>query len=212
MKSIEQLNQENQTLLTQLRSEYKEKDYKPILAAIRANEAQLKTLKREQLVANINKDHQTKRERALKVFNCEIPNEDITCNDGSWHKVKVKKYPNIATLNYSSGHYKDGLLLYIRVDGHKFELYHEIYGNNTKEYKRVESFEDFLSLNKIMVKDITIEEYNELSAKLEALNAKIEEQVKHFEQEIKNLNVYTFDVFGFLEQSKKTFYTYSGKI
>jgi len=211
--TIETLKQDNQSLINQLRGGLNKKEYEPILAAIRANEAKLKTLQREQLIANINKDHQTKRERALKAFNCEIPSEDITCNDGSWHKVKVKKYPNIAALQYSSGMFKDGLLLYIRVDGHKFELYRESYNDKSvKEYTRVQSFEDFLSLNHIMPKDITIEEYNELNAKLEALNAKIKEQIEQFEQEIKNLNVYTFDVFGFLEQSKKTFYTYSGKI
>lgn len=212
MKTIETLTQENNNLINQLRGSYKENKYEPILAAIKANEAEIKTLKIEQLVENINKEHQKKRERALKAFNCEIPNEDITCNDGSWHKVKVKKYPNIASLQYSSGIYKDGLLLSIRVDGHKFDLYSESYKDSKKEYTRVQSFEDFLSLNHIMVKDITIQEYNDLSAKLASLNAKIKEQVEQFEQDIQDLNVYTFDVFGFLEQGKKTFYTYNCKI
>jgi hypothetical protein len=92
-------------------------------------------------------------------------------------------------------------------------MYHQKYEYNKPTlYTRPETFEKFLELNSIMVKDITIEEYEELSFKAEQINAEFKTAVKEFEKKQSELKLSSYCYWGLLgHQNAGHIYEYTPK-
>jgi hypothetical protein len=210
MKNKEELRNEISELVKGLR--FNDPDSKSTLDKIRALEAEIKNLDRIALLSGVNGKQERLRALALKAWECEQPSEDITTMDGGFHKVKIKKYPNLAALPYTTASFKDNRLVSLSINGEKFQMHHQKseYQKET-EYTRPETFEDFLNLNAIMVQPLPIEEFNEFCDKLDAENKKIEERIKEYKATLNALNVPRLNYFGLVNQRNSHFYQYENK-
>lgn len=171
-------------------------------------------IKKEQTILTLNKINKKQtnlRNLALQVWECEQPNEDITCLKHGFHATKVKKYPKIAALKYADGTYKDGKLLTISVNGEKFRMYKETFISYEKgsEYTRPDTFEQFLSLNNIMIQEITETEFFAIIEENERNNQELEQAIKKAEEQRKKLNISMLNYWGLFRQEQKYLYTYN---
>lgn len=199
--------------LSELREQLNAENHKEVLQKIKEVRAQIDTHKRTELLTRVNAKYNRLRDMARQAWECEQPTEDITNSDGSFHKTKVKKYPKIAALQYASASWKDGLLHEIRINGERFQMHatkHE-YGKPTI-YTRPATFEDFLTLNSLPHGEITLEQYEEMSAKLTALNQQLEDAIKSYSNGIDALNIHSFNYWGLVGQSNKHVYEYTPNV
>lgn len=206
MQTREQLNTERTNLIAKL--DYKSPD--TVLEQLRENEAKIKELNKIELLNNVNGNYNRIRAFALQAWECEQPTEDITTNDGGFHKTKVKKYPNIATLKYASATWKDEKLTVINVNGHKFSMFKIKYENGKPDtYTRPDTFNDFLALNNIPFAEITLTEYTELSEKVKALNNELEANIEQYKKGLEALNHYQYSCWGLINQQPTHLYKYT---
>lgn len=209
MKTSEQIKQQMNEAreLLNLRD-----NFQKYLSIIKPLEAELKEAKTRELLADVNGKYNRLRDMAREIWECEIPTEDITTADGSFHKTKVKKYPKIAALQYLRANWKDNLINFFEYNGIRFFMYrtkHE-YGKPT-EYTRPASFEDFLELNLIPLREITIREYHEKGEKLNEANEKLREAIKQYDNTIRELNMHTWQCYGLSSQSNLNQYEHKMK-
>lgn len=205
-KTVEQLKEEKRILLSKLGP----KNHDEILALLRVNEKEIKELSMVELINKVNAKYSRLRELARQAYECEQPTEDITCNDGSFHKAKVKKYPKIASLQYCSAKWEDERITVLRINGEKFTMYSAKYEHGKPtEYSRPVSFQDFLQLNHIPIEDITISQYNEITEKLEALNEQLQADIEKYKNGLKSLNYYSLDCWGLISQHPLNLYEYT---
>lgn len=165
-------------------------NFQKYLSIIKPLEAELKEAKTRELLADVNGRYNRLRDMAREIWECEIPTEDITTAGGYFHKTKVKKYPKIAALQYLRANYNQGVITSYQYNGEAFYMYrtrHE-YGKPT-EYTRPASFEDFLELNLIPLREITIQEYKEKEEKLNEANEKLREALKEYSQTREKLEI-----------------------
>jgi len=212
MKTLEILETEKSELLSKLRIDYSLKDSESIMAKLKANEVEIQKLKTAELLRNVNSTQERKRAIALKAWECEQPTEDITCNDGSLHKVKAKKYPILASVPYLSLTYKDGTTTEMRINGEKIYMVKSKYEyNKPTEYTRPETFAEFLEINNIQAQDITSEQFAEFSEKLKQANEELEKAIEIYSQKRNELNVHTMQNIGLVSQQNKHLYIYEAK-
>lgn len=212
MKTLEQLNTEKLTLLNELKGTFTDGKAKTIIQKLNAIDSELKTLRQIEMIKGVNSKYSRLRDLAKLAFEAEKPETDITCNDGSFHAVKVKKFPKLAALPYARAKFEGNKMISLRVNGENFELYKVVYNyNQPNTYEFLETFEEFLKYNSIPLKDFTIEEYKEFTEKLEALNADIKAKIEEYKNKAKELNVYALQHWGLASQSNENFYTYSPK-
>lgn len=215
MKTLETLQTELNGLLTELRNpaNYQKNKEDGLLDKIRAVEAEIKGLKRVQLLENVNRDQNKLRELARLVYDCEQPTEDITTNDGDFHKTKVKKYPKLAALaasEYIRATWKDGYITEIKSGRNTFYMFKTAYNyGQPTQYTKFETFEAFLNQNSIMIEPLTIEQFNETCAKLEAANNLLDEQIKAYEQTREALNISGLSYWGLMGQQSTHLYKYT---
>jgi len=184
-------------------------NHKEVLQLLKENESAIKQLNKVELLARINSKYSRLREIALQAWECEQPNEDITTNDGSFHKVKVKKYPKIAALQYASATWEYNRLTAIRINGEKFYMYstkHE-YGKETV-YTRPATFSDFLALNSIPESDMSIEQYNAMADKLGQLNEKLQKDMDEYKKGLESLQISSLNYWGIVGQHNVNLYEY----
>lgn len=173
-------------------------------------EIKIKNLERKKMIDEVNAKQTRLRELALQAYECEQPAEDVTTNDGYFHKTRVKKYPKLAALQYARAEVKDGKITEVRINGERFQMFstkHE-YGKPT-EYTRPGTFEDFLRLNCIMVEDLTVEKFNELSKELQKANDKLHKEIEAYRQTRSILEIHKFQHWGLISQNAEHLYTYS---
>lgn len=188
-------------LINQIRDVKNIENHDELLKQINGIDAQIKNAARLELLERVNREQAEKRELAAKVWQCEQPDTDITCNDLTFHSTKVKKYPNLAALQYARGKFEDGKLTEISVGREKFRMYAAKYEyNKPTEYTRPDTFEDFLKLNGIEPAPLTIEQYSELISKAEAANEQFQKAVKEFDRQKDALNLYRYYSIGLFEQ------------
>lgn len=213
-KTKDELLSDYNVLLEKLRSRDRTLDNPDeIIFQMNANKEQVKELDKILLLKQVNAKYSRLRSMAKQAYECEIPTEDITTNDGSFHKSKVKKYPNIAALQYASASFKDGRIETIRINGEKFQMYKIQYEYGKKDvYNRPETFEAFLELNSIPLEDITLEKYNEFLSKLKALNDNLKEATKSYEVGLKSIGTSAFNYHGLASQHNVNLYEYTAKI
>ena len=206
--TIEQFQARKSELLSQLRTG----NHDEVMNLLRQNEAEIKELQKIELLRKVNNKYNLLRSLAKQAYDCEQPTEDITISDGSFHKTKVKKYPKLAEIKYCYGEWKDGLLLTLRINGERFYMYKSTYeyGKDTT-YTRPGTFEEFLSLNSIPQCEITLDEYNEMSVKLAALNDQLKESIQAYEDGLKSLKISSYNYWGLIGQHNKNLYEYLPK-
>jgi len=207
MKTLEILKTELSGLIDILRGTYGTEEHKSILEKIRAKEAEIKEAKMIQVLARVNREQNELRTAAKQVWECEQPETDITTNDGSFHAVKVRKYPNLAALKYARATWKDGKLWEIEIGRKRFQMFQ--YSDNT----RPATFEDFLRLNSIMPEELTLEAFKEAEAQNAAANAEFQAAVKKLEATRGKLGVSALNYYGlFAQRSAGHIYEYSPNI
>ena len=201
----DELTAEKRTLIDSLKGS----NHDEIMPLLRANEAAIKELDKITLLKNINSKYSRLRDMALQAYECEQPNEDITTNDGSFHKVKVKKYPKIEALKYGRATFENNKLTRLTINGEKFNMFREQYEyNNPTVYTRPETFNEFLALNSIPESDITIEQYNAMAERLNVLNDKLRKDIKEYENGLKMLKISSLNYWGLASQHNVNLYEY----
>jgi len=134
---VKQIKAESAELLNLLRSNYKQDEADQIVKKLNALEAEKKQVQRIETLSQVNMKFARIRGIAMQVWECEQPTEDITCNDGTLHKVKARKYPILASIPYLYVSFKDGVLLDITSNGEKFRMYSVKYeSGKPNEYTR----------------------------------------------------------------------------
>ncbi len=202
----DQLNTERKELIAKLDTG----NPKDILKLLKENEKKGKDLARIELLAQTNNKYARLRTLAAQAYECEQPTEDITTNDGSFHKVKVKKYPNLAALQYASAKWEDNKITRITINGEKFTMFQQKHEYQKETvYTRPETFEAFLDLNSIPQADITIEQYNEIGEKLALLNEQLKKDIAKYEQGLKDLNYSSLNYWGLIGQHDMHLYEYT---
>ncbi len=211
LKTKEQLQQDYNLLLEQLRNSNR-KNTEAIILQMNENKAQVKELDKINLLKQVNAKYSRLRNMAKQAYDCELPTEDITNDNGYFHKTKVKKYPKIAALEYASAHWEKGMLTNIRINGEKFNMFRIKYEYGKEDiYTRPETFADFLELNIIPSEDITIEQYNEFSSKLKALNDKLKADIESYDKGLKSINTSRLNYYGLVDQRNTNLYEYTTK-
>lgn len=210
MRTIEQLKEEKTQLISQLRIGATGED--KIFEQIRTIEDQIKQQKRIELINKVNREQASKREHARALWSCEEVLEDITTENGSFHKTKVKKYPLLASLQYIKAKYKNGRLLEITYQGETFKMYHTAYEyGKPDQYTRPESFTAFLELNRIMTKDITLEEFNNNAREIEEAKKELEKQIEDYKTRLKAIDIHNLEEWGMITTSANHLRTYETK-
>lgn len=204
---IEALKAEREELRTQLRNEKHPKQWETIAEAMKAKDEQIKHARKLELIEEINAKHARMRANAARVWECEWPAEDITTANGEWHKVKIKKYPKLAALEYAYPFFDSGIMAGVSVNGVRFRL---IKYNGTE---RIETFEEFLKINNIMPAPITFEQYEQINNALQTAEEKLKQAQKEYSDKMQELNVYTLAAYGLTTQcSGGTTYTHEMEI
>ena len=165
------------------------------------------------LLNNINDKQSKLRELAKKIWECEQPEADITTNDGSFHAVKVRKYPNLAALKYVRAEFENNRLTVIKIDGFRFNMFRANYkyGEPTT-YTRPETFDDFLKLNSIMPQPLALPEFQEIISANEVINDNLKTAFKTAENEREKLNISGLNYFGLFGQHSEHVYTYTPNV
>lgn len=210
MKTLETLKEEKTKLINSLKIGATGED--EIFEQIRNIEDQIKQQKRIELINKVNREQARKRETALIVWNCEEVFEDITTENGSFHKTKVKKYPKLARLSYVRGTFKDGRIVELTHGGERFTMYktkHEY--NKPDQYTRPESFTAFLELNRIMLNEITPEEFNSNAQEIEEAKKLLEKQIEDYKTRLKAIDIHNLEEWGMITTSANHLRTYETK-
>jgi hypothetical protein len=205
MNTVIELNEKKKELISKLRFGGKKDD--ELLNQIREIEQQVKQIERVKSINDINLKYSKLREKAAKVWECEQVTEDITTEGGSFHKTKVKKYPVLASLDYVRGKFKDGVLFEISLSGESFRMFNVKceYGK-PEQYSRPASFALFLELNSIPLKDLTLQEFEQIETKLNELNSNLEKAISEYKLGLEFLNASSFRYWGYLGQSNENLY------
>jgi hypothetical protein len=180
-----------------------------ILPLLKANEMAIKELDKIALLKQVNGKYSRLRDIALQAYECEQPSEDITTNDGSFHKTKLKKYPKIAALQYASAKWENNRLTSIRINGEKFNMHAAKYEYNKETiYTRPDTFSEFLALNTIPESDISIEQYSAMAEKLTQLNAKLQKDMEDYKRGLESLKISSLSYWGLAQQHNVNLYEY----
>lgn len=207
MKTLEILKSELSALIDKLRATYGTAESDSILEKIRAKEAEIEEAKIIQVLARVNREQEELRNTAKQVWECEQPENDITTNDGSFHAVKVRKYPNLAALKYPRATWKNGKLWEIEIGRKRFQMFE--YVDNT----RPATFEDFLRLNSIMQAELSLEAFKEIEAQNAAANAEFQAAVKKLDATREKLGISALNYYGlFAQRSAGHIYEYTANI
>ena len=184
---------ELQNQIQQLRSEINNENYAQIVKEMQYLDKQISSIRITELLSNINAKQSRTRNFAKQAWEAEQPAEDVTTNDGSFHKTKVKKYPNLAAIEYARGKYEDGLLTQLNINGEKFTLYEKTYHvGKPCTYTRPETFEKFLEINHIPKENITEAKYAEIGNAIEEANEVLHQQINAYKSKMEELKAYSY--------------------
>jgi hypothetical protein len=198
--------------MSDLRLELRGQEHEQAILKLRELDNELKELKINKIIDDINREQQNKRECARIAYEVEHAPESVINNDGSFHATKVKKYPKLAALKYATATYQNGLMYQINIGRERFTMYKTLYkhGEETKYILPVD-FNDFLKLNGIMQEPLTRKEYNRINSELEKANNEMDQAIKKYEEARAALNISQFQNWGMIEQSNKHLYIYNVK-
>ena len=194
MKTIEQLKDQHDELLTKLRNEWTQEGIDELLNAIRSNEAEQKRLKIAAKLEAVNRDQSRLREEARIIYKVEDVPAEVACNDGTRHMTRVKKYPVLNSLEYARLTFnKDGKLEAVKTGLKTWQL---IAYNQTER----PAFEEFLELNSVQPADITPEELSAVIKENERLNAEFKAACEKFSEGKDKARLSTYAHIGLFQQ------------
>lgn len=206
--TLETLKAKKTELINGLRLDGR-KNYDSTVKKIRDIEKQEHELKVVQKINKLNAEQARIREYAKQAYEAEDVTEDIITNSGAFHAVKIKKYPKLASIQYCNPRFEDGRITRLNINGYKFQLYVEKYtSGQPTEYTKPATFEEFLELNGVLVKDITAEDYMNSFNRLQELNEQLEKDLEKYSNETKKLGIYSLQVLGLAAQRNKNAYEY----
>jgi len=195
MKTIEQLKDQHDELLTKLRNEWTQEGADELLQAIHNNEAEQKRLKIAAKLEAVNRDQSRLREQARIIYKVEDVPAEVACNDGTRHMTRVKKYPVLNSLEYARLTFnKAGKLEAVKTGLKTWQL---IAYNQTE---RPATFEEFLELNSVQPADITPEELSAVIKENERLNAEFKAACEKFSEGKSNAKISTYANLGLFQQ------------
>ena len=205
-ETIQKLQLEMQDFRNALTSE----NYEETVSKMQVIDKQIKAAKVAELLGNVNAKQRRTREAAAACWECEQPTEDITTNNGDFHKVKVKKYPKLAELKWVDAKFENGVLYELSTNGENFKMYDKKYnGNETPTYIRPASFAEFLQLNYISPEDITTEQFTDISNTIKEANEEIRKQIEAYGKKMDSLKAYSLKCWGLVSQRPEHVYLYS---
>lgn len=208
--NLEQLQKQKTLLIDKFRETHDKTVIDKLLPQIKEIEAQIKVVKISEMINKQNAKYSRLRELAKQAWECEQPTEDITTDSGYFHKTKIKKYPKLAALQYAHAKFEKGKLLELTINGERFYMYPSKYEYNKEtEYTRPETFNAFLSLNSIPVETFTVEMFNDISEKMNVLNAEIDKHIENYKNELEKLKVHSLNYWGLVRQDNAKFYQYT---
>jgi hypothetical protein len=140
----------------------------------REKEIEVKNAERMYYLEAFNKTQRANREAAKVVFELEVINFDDVTNDGKINKNKLKKYPKFSELDYYSIIRDFTRNTYEVSYKRKWRLY--LYKNG--EQVRVESYEEFLSNNNVISKDLSLKQFEAIELKLKKAREKADIALK----------------------------------
>lgn len=192
-----------------------EKDLDVLCEKIRKAEEKIRVSKKETILKAVNKKHKERKQILKTLLDTELPKEDITNNDGTFHASKIKKYPQIMAL-------KDRFdWLRLKIDGNcntyikveigrdSYDLVETIYkSGEPNEYKPFESFESALSYNRIRAKETTLKQFLSLEKKILKESKRIKEEVEKSYQKIKELDSYFLENENLITRRSSNYYEY----
>ncbi len=149
-----------------------------------------------------------------RIFDLDLPTIDITCQDGTIHGTKGKKYPELMKLQEDTWtiymEYKDGVYESITVEGKKVRLMQPVYktGEDTT-YKPFAVFEEFCDFNGVSTKDISVKKALSNIEKIKAESEKMKKLMERYSDKISSLDGYRLNTIGALYQSSRNVYAYS---
>lgn len=201
--------QELQRQMEDLRNILTSENYSETVKKMQAIDKQIKAARTAELLSNVNGKQKRLREAAAQAWECEQPTEDITTNDGYFHKTKVKKYPKLAGLKYTSAKWEDNKITRLTINGEKFTMYQTKYDHNKPtEYTRPETFAEFLQLNHISPEDITAEQFTEIDTKIKEANEELQNHIKAYGAKMDSLNAYSLQCWNLISTRAKHVYLY----
>lgn len=212
MKTREQLEQERRALLG-MDFPTRKANIDKWLKDINEIDAQLKSIRVNERLSQINHKYTRTREFARLAFEAEKPTEDITTSDGSFHKTKVKKYLKLAAIEYARGQFKDGRLIELTVNGERFTMYKVVSKyNEPTTYEDFATFEEFLIANNVPCKEITIEVHDVLTSEIKEANEELETAIKNYKIKMERLQAYSYLNWEILRQKPEHLYTYDSNL
>jgi len=205
MQKIQELQKEMQDLRIGLTSE----NYDETVSKMREIDKQITAARTADLLNNVNRTQARKREFAKQAFECEQPNEDVTTNGGYFHKTKVKKYPKLAALQYSSAKWEDDKITRLTINGEKFTMYETKYEHGKPtEYTKPKTFADFLRLNHISPADITAEQFKEIATTIKEANEEMQKHIEAYSKKMDILKAYSFECWDLIHKKAEHVYLY----
>ena len=194
MKTIEQLKDQHDELLTKLRNEWTQEGADELLQAIHNNEAEQKRLKIAAKLEAVNREQSRLREEARIIYQVEDVPAEVACNDGTRHMTRVKKYPVLNSLEYARLTFnKAGKLEAVKTGLKTWQL---IAYNQTER----PAFEEFLELNSVQPADITPEELSAVIKENERLNAEFKAACEKFSEGKDKARLSTYAHIGLFQQ------------
>lgn len=195
---IETLKKELSNLRDNLLQNWDTREEK--IKQIRSIEEQIKKEQKNVFLNNFNKEHQKKRELASIIFNIEKINiEDVT-SERKVNKQKIKKYPKYFNLEYCYLEIYQNLVYSVSYKGEKFKLYYYHEG----KLKEIETFENFLKVNYITPKEITLKEYNKILNDIKKAESRVKTEIEKYNNFKKDF--YFLNTANLIRQKDETIY------
>jgi hypothetical protein len=209
-----------QKLREELRTEYKKYDgtdeTRPdqILKQIRDLEALIKNENKIIALKRVNREQAEHRAIITDLLSLDLPIEDITTNDGSFHAVKLKKHPLIIAFMvkhpYAKFSFNDGFYKWCKIGGEQYYLGKTIYEyGKADEFKKFETFSESCDYHGFLEKEMSFSEFIKLESAILKESQKLKNEIKKSEEKIKSLQSHFLTKNNLLRRYNLNTYEYS---
>lgn len=191
-KQIEELNSTAEKEL--LNQDFSLDNYKRLSKKIDALKEEKRVINISKKLDRLNADYKAKREFLKDFLKITLPVEDVTNQDGTIHKTKIKKYPElqkfIEKYDVRTMYYSLKISKYCVIDSREFTTDFDIVTrgkHSDSEEDKYLNFEELLQRNSIRPKNLTLKQFLSLESRLFKERKKIEETVKKYKQSLNSL-------------------------
>jgi hypothetical protein len=208
MTNLEKLNGQRDLVVTNLRGGKGSSELKDTVKTLKAIDVKIEIEKRSILLNGANSNQQKLRDSAKVAWECEVPEIDVTCNNLSFHAIKVKKYPKLAASGFRVKKLVGNLILELQDGQTTFYMYdtkHEY--DRPTVYTRPQTFTDFLILNRIRLGDLSLIEYKKILKKVEQSATKLKKSLLEYDKSAEGFH--RLNEIDLLGQRGNTYYIYT---